>query len=273
MSKGSNPTNVTTTTANEPSEFITPYVTQAMNAAQDLFESGSPNYYPSQTYADFAPETVAAQNLILQNVAQGSPLLGSAQQEISNILSGQYMSPTSNPHLQGLYDQMAQDVTAGVQSQFSKAGRLGSAANQSVLADELGQLANQVYAPAYQQAQQNMLTAAQLAPGLEQANYNDIQALASVGQQNEAMQMAQIQDAINAFDFQQQQPYYTLNQYLGQLGANVPTTSYQTQPVFQNQGAGILGSAMTGANLANLITPGQNLGMGAIAGGLLGGFA
>ena len=105
MSKGSNPTNVTTTTANEPSEFITPYVTQAMNAAQDLFESGSPNYYPSQTYADFAPETVAAQNLILQNVAQGSPLLGSAQQEISNILSGQYMSPTSNPHLQGLYDK------------------------------------------------------------------------------------------------------------------------------------------------------------------------
>ena len=270
MSKGSNPTNVTTTTSQEPSDFISPYITQGMNAAQDLFESGTPSYYPNQTYADFAPETIAAQDMIIQNVAQGSPLLGQAQGEVSNILSGNYLSPTSNPYTQGLYNQMAGDVTAGVQSQFSKAGRLGSAANQEVLASELGQLANQVYGDQYNQAQNQMMNAIQLAPGLEQANYNDIAALAGVGQQNEAMQMAEIQDAINAFDFQQQQPYYTLNQYLGQMGSNVPTTTYNTQPVFQNAGAGILGGAMQGYNL------GQNFGMGglgAIGGGLLGGFA
>tara|TARA_R110001599_G_scaffold103601_1_gene263719 strand:+ start:171 stop:983 length:813 start_codon:yes stop_codon:yes gene_type:complete len=270
MSKGSNPTNVTTTTSQEPSDFISPYITQGMNAAQDLFESGTPSYYPNQTYADFAPETIAAQDMIIQNVAQGSPLLGQAQGEVSNILSGNYLSPTSNPYTQGLYNQMAGDVTAGVQSQFSKAGRLGSAANQEVLASELGQLANQVYGDQYNQAQNQMMNAIQLAPGLEQANYNDIAALAGVGQQNEAMQMAEIQDAINAFDFQQQQPFYTLNQYLGQMGSNVPTTTYNTQPVFQNAGAGILGGAMQGYNL------GQNFGMGglgAIGGGLLGGFA
>ena len=33
MSKGSNPTNVTTTTSAEPSEFIRPYYTQAIDAA------------------------------------------------------------------------------------------------------------------------------------------------------------------------------------------------------------------------------------------------
>ena len=33
MSKGSNPTNVTTTTAAEPSELVRPYLTQAFDQA------------------------------------------------------------------------------------------------------------------------------------------------------------------------------------------------------------------------------------------------
>ena len=44
MSKGSNPTNVTTTTSAEPSEFIRPYFQQAIDYGQDLFESQTPQY-------------------------------------------------------------------------------------------------------------------------------------------------------------------------------------------------------------------------------------
>tara|TARA_R100000805_G_C3614365_1_gene115515 strand:+ start:968 stop:1777 length:810 start_codon:yes stop_codon:yes gene_type:complete len=268
MSKGSNPSNVTTTTSAEPSEFVRPYLSQAFDQAQNLFESSVPNYYPNQTYADFSPETQTAQQLATLR-ALNNPLLGSAQGEINNILQGNYLSPTSNPYLQGLYNQMAGDVTAGVQSQFSKAGRLGSAANQQVLAEELGQLANQVYAPNYQMERQNMMAATQLAPQLAQADYQDIQALAGVGQQKESQQMAQIQDAINRFDFEQQKPYYKLREYLASIGSPYAQTVSQTQPVFRNQAAGLLGGAMQGYQL------GQNFGMGglgAIGGGLLGGF-
>ena len=49
MSKGSNPQNVTTTTSAEPSEFVRPYVTEAFDQAQNLFQSSSPNYFPAQT--------------------------------------------------------------------------------------------------------------------------------------------------------------------------------------------------------------------------------
>ena len=63
MSKGSNPTNVTTTTSSEPSEFIRPYYEQAINTAQDLFEGSTPNFFPNQTYVGFAPETETALNL------------------------------------------------------------------------------------------------------------------------------------------------------------------------------------------------------------------
>ena len=271
MSKGSNPQNITTTTSAEPSEFVRPYVTEAFDQAQNLFQSSTPNYFPAQTYTDFAPETTAALNLASAR-ALSNPLLASSQGEINKILQGQYLSPTSNPYLQNLYNQMAGDVTSGVQSQFSKAGRLGSAANQAVLAQELGDLATKVYAPNYQQERANMMAATQLAPSLAAADYQDIQALGGVGQTKEAMEMAQIQDAMARFDFEQQKPYYKLREYLASIGASVPQTTAETRPVFRNTGAGLLGGAMQGAELAGLI-PGMGAGWGAIGGGLLGGFA
>jgi hypothetical protein len=166
---------------------------------------------------------------------------------------------------------MAGDVTSGVQSQFSKAGRLGSAANQAVLADELGQLANQVYGDQYNRERDRMAQATQIAPSLAAADYQDIQALGGVGQTKEAMEMAKIQDAMARFDFEQQKPYYKLREYLASIGASVPQTTAVTKPVFRNTGAGLLGGAMQGAELAGMI-PGMGAGVGAIGGGLLGGF-
>ena len=269
MSKGSNPQNITTTTASEPSEFVKPYVTEAFDQAQNMFQSASPNFYPNQTYTDFAPESTAAMQLAT-NRAMNNPLLASSQSEINNILQGNYLDPSTNKYSQQLYDQIAGDVTSGVQSQFSKAGRLGSAANQEVLASELGNIANQVYGGQYDKERANMMNATQIAPQLAQADYTDIQALGGIGQQKESMDMAKIQDAMSRFDFEQQKPYYKLREYLGSIGANVPTTTSQTRPVFRNTGAGLLGGAMQGYQL------GQNFGMGglgAAAGGLLGGFA
>ena len=269
MSKGSNPTNVTTTTSAEPSEFVKPYVTEAFGQAQDLFQSNVPNYYPQQTYTDFAPQTETALQLA-QARALNNPLLSSSQNEINSILQGDYLSPTTNPYSQALYNQMAGDVTAGVQSQFSKAGRLGSDANQRVLTQELGNLANQVYGDQYNLERANMMNATAMAPQLAQADYQDIEALGGVGQTREAMEMAKIQDAMARFDFEQQKPYYKLREYLGSIGANVPTTTSQTQPIFRNTGAGILSGALSGAKLGGMIS-GMNPMYGAIGGGLLGG--
>ncbi len=132
--------------------------------------------------------------------------MASSQSEVNKMLQRQYLSPTTNPYAQALFNHMAGDVTSGVQSQFSKAGRLGSAANQAVLADELGQLANQVYGDQYNQERESMVQATQIAPQLAQADYTDIQALGGVGQTKEAMEMAKIQDAMARFDFEQKKP-------------------------------------------------------------------
>ena len=50
MSKGSNPSSVTTTSSQEPSEFIKPYFQQAVDSAQDLYEGSSPNINSFKPY-------------------------------------------------------------------------------------------------------------------------------------------------------------------------------------------------------------------------------
>ena len=107
MSKGSNPKMVTTSSSAEPSDFIKPYYTQAIDTAQDLFEGTTPNYFPNATYVGFAPETEASLNLATARALAGNPLLNQAQTQSSNILSGQYLDPTTNPYTQALYNKMA----------------------------------------------------------------------------------------------------------------------------------------------------------------------
>ena len=49
MSKGSAPTQQTATTSYEPSEFIRPYLTEALGGAQQLYQSDVPQYFPEAT--------------------------------------------------------------------------------------------------------------------------------------------------------------------------------------------------------------------------------
>ena len=271
MSKGSNPTNVTTTTSAEPSEFIRPYFQQAIDYGQDLFESQTPQFFPEATYTGFAPQTETALQLAQARAIQGNPLLGSAQGEVNKILQGDYLSPTSNPFLQNVAQQVADNVTSQVQSQFSRAGRLGSGANQEILAKQLADSQNRLFADNFAAERQRQFDAVQLAPQLAREDYSDIAQLGQVGQVREDMEMAKLQDAIARFDFEQQRPFLKLREYLGTLGANVPSTTVSTQPVFRNTGAGLLGGALQGARLGGMI-PGVSTGFGAAAGGLLGGF-
>ena len=102
MSKGSNPTNVTTTTSAEPSEFIAPYFQQAIDSAKGLYEGGTPNYFPNATYTDFAPETSTALNLATARATAGNPLLNQSQTQASNILAGNFLNPSTNPYSKAL---------------------------------------------------------------------------------------------------------------------------------------------------------------------------
>ena len=144
-----------------------------------------------------------------------------------------------------------------VQSSFldkiSRAGRYGSGANQQALTSAL--------APISYKAQ---MDAMRLAPTVQNL---DAQQLAQVGSAREADAMAQLQDNINRFNYEQNIGDQKLQNYLSLIGGGT-TGSNTIQPVFRNQGMSALGGALGGAQLGQLA--GFGGGTGALLGGLLG---
>ena len=271
MSKGSTPTQQASTVTTEPSGFTRPYYQEALDQAQQLYQSDVPQYFPESTYVPFSGQTEAAMQLQEQRALQGNPLLGSAQTEIQNILSGQYLDPSTNPYLQKTFQRAAGDVQSQLGSMFAKGGRYGSGAMAETAGGRLGDLASQIYGNNYQQERARQLQAAQLAPQMAQQDYFDIAKLAEVGRSREGLQEAALGDAMQRFQFEQQKPYTKLREYLASIGAPVSQQSVSAQPIYRNLGANLLGGALGGAQLAGLV-PGMTGGMGAIGGGLLGAF-
>ena len=254
----------------EPWATQQPYLTKGFERAESLYGQPGPSYYPGQTYAGFSPQTETALTAAQARATAGSPLLQQSQAELLKQAQGQYLSPNTNPYLQGLYNQMAGDVTAGVQSEFSKAGRYGSGANQAVLARELGNLSNQIYAPQYAAERQNMQNVLFQAPQLAQADYQDIGMLQQVGQQREGLQQAALADAMNRYQYQQQLPYEKLRAYQGATGGSYGQTGEKIMPLEKNVGAGLLSGGLMGAQMGSMM--GSTNPYWALGGALLGGF-
>lgn len=76
-----------------------------------------------------------------------------------------------NPHLQGMYDQGANQITNDLNARFAKAGRTGAnAAYGQALGSSLGQLYTGIMAPAYEAAQDRKMSAAGQLAGIDQGN-------------------------------------------------------------------------------------------------------
>lgn len=224
-----------------------------------------------------------------------------AIKQMQGTASGQYLS--GNPFFSGAFDAAAkaagtsfQDQMQQVASNTSKAGRYGSGAMgqlqdratgtfASALTDTAGKLAYQNYDAerARQEAAQGnignlygadyarQLQAAQMAPALAQADYQDINQLYQVGQAQESYQQAGLADAMQRYNFQQNIPASKLQSFLS-AAYGAPMGQQTTQPIYRNQGANILGGASLGSVLGGKEYGALGAGIGAGAGllGLLG---
>jgi hypothetical protein len=253
---------VTTSTQIDPT--IQPFLSYGLGEAQRLYGTGGPQYYPGQTYVAPSQTTQSGLQALEQRAMQGSPLVGQAQQQIGNTISGNYLS--GNPFFQGAFAPAAQAATQQFQtaigdigSAASKAGRYGSGAMGTLQDRASGQLAQQLSNTAGQLAYQNysderarQQAATMAAPGMAQADYQDIQNLLAAGQAREGYTGQQLQSDIARFNFQQQAPQQNLATFLSSVYGNpMATLKNQTQT----------GSADT-SNLQNL------LGLAAVGGGL-----
>jgi hypothetical protein len=257
-----------TTTTSTIDPTIQPFLSFGLGEAQRLYQAGGPQYYSGQTYVSPSQTTQTGLQALEQRAMQGSPLVSQAQQQIQNTIGGNYLS--GNPFFQGAFAPAAQAATTQFQkaigdigSAASKAGRYGSGAMNTLQDRASGQLAQQLSNTAGQLAYQNYAderarqqAATMAAPGMAQADYQDIQNLLAAGQAREGYTGQQLQSDIARFNFQQNAPQQNLSAFLssvyGNPMANLKSTTqsgYADTSTLQN----LLGTAaMAGGLYKNL---------------------
>jgi hypothetical protein len=229
-------------TKNQLDPTVRPFVEYGLNQAKSLYETSTPQYYGGQTYVAPSAQTQAALQAAQSRALAGNPLLTQAQQQQSDVISGNYLQ--NNPYFDRAMAGAAQGATQNymdaikqAQGGASLAGRYGSNVSADIqnraastlsntLANKYGELAYQNYGA--ERARQE--AAAMGAPTLANADYADIQQLMNVGKTAEDYQKTALQADIDRFNFEQNKPYQKLSAYLGAAyGAPVGTVSTTTQ--------------------------------------------
>lgn len=219
----------TTTTSIDPS--IQPYVTYGLEEGKRLYESGTPSFFPGQTYVSPSQATQSALQMAKERAISGSPLVRAAQQEQLATIEGRGVNPFLEGALAGVNRQAREQFTEGVQGLQSKAssmGRYGSAAQaeqearaQDIFARALAEQGGQLAYGSAEAERARQVAAGQAAPAMSAADYADIQKLLTAGQAEEQYSSAALQDAINRFNFEQNLPQAKLSQFAN-LFSSVP---------------------------------------------------
>jgi hypothetical protein len=204
---------------------LKPYVEYGLGEAKRLYQGTTPSFFPGQTFVSPSEATTRALGLAEQRALAGSPLTQAAQQQTLATIQGQGV----NPFLAGALEQAnrlsGEQFTRNIQNLQSEAasrGRYGSSAMgqqagqaQDIFARALAEQGGQL---AYQSAEaerQRQMEATQMAPAMAAQDYSDIQRLLTVGGAREQQSMAELQDAINRYNFEQNLPAMKLQQYAG----------------------------------------------------------
>jgi len=249
------------TQTSEPWKAQKPYLQDVFSQAKNLYNQGGAQYYPGSTVAPLSGYSQQAIDLMAQRGLNGSPVETAAQNEATRTLNGDYLN--NNPYLDSIWNQQAGDITSRVQSQFGAAGRTGSGINQQVLERELTNGSNQLYGGAYDAERARMMQAAALAPQTAGMDYTNLGNVAQAGSVLDQQNQNVLDADVNRWNYNQNLPYNTLQQYAGLVGGNYGNTTTTTDNTSKNPWASALGGAAMGASMGAG-------GWGADAGGLAG---
>jgi hypothetical protein len=236
MGGGGGQQDSTTTTSIDPA--IKPYVTYGLEEGKRLYESQTPSFFPGQTYVSPSAQTQEALRMAQERAMAGSPLTGAAQAETLATIQGRGV----NPFLAGALGQTnrlaGEEFTRNIQnlqSSAASAGRYGSNAMgqqagqaQDIFARALAEQGGQLAYNSAEAERARQMAAVGAAPQMAQADYADIQRLLSVGGAKEAQSAAELQDAMNRFNFEQNLPQAKLSQFAN-LFSSVPQGSTTVQ--------------------------------------------
>jgi len=212
-----------------------PYLSDVMKTAQSQYQNYAPQYYGAagtptagqSTVAPFNPLETGSINNIGSLGTGGSSALNSANNAASYFANGNMLS-AGNPYFQSMANQVTSQMTPELMRGFTQGNtdnpNIAYAASQG-LGNALGGLAYNNY----NTQSQNMLNAAQIAPNIYNTQMGGLQAALQAGQAQQGQSQNQLQNLVNMWNYGQQLPYTTLNQYdnlvNGQYGVSTTSTA------------------------------------------------
>lgn len=290
-------TSSSSTSDSEPPAWSKAGFQEAGQQAQNLYNSGSGgNTYTGSTVADLSPTTMQGVNdlanaganwdtsgsrPLFQGIGAGAGQVydeasspSSAQSNLSGFASGQYLDPASDPYYSAALRNSLTTAGNSVQSQFSGAGRLGSAADTNALGSTLGNIAVNAANQQYNQNVSNMFgansaidtannanrttqlgalgagqTAAGSIAGLDQQNFqNSLTGASAVQQAGTALDtqsQKQLNDLVNQFYSLDNQDWSRLGMFEQALSGASGNYGRQTTQTSSSNPMGAIGGILS----------------------------
>jgi len=248
---------------------IAPYLSEALGRARSLFLTGAqPELYPGQMYVGPSAQTETALTQMEQLAGAAAPFYQEAQRGVTTGLEGLRRTAEGSflggsPYQQAMIEaatrpltqQFTEEVMPGIQSTFSRAGRLGSGAQGAVtgrategftraLGDVTSQIAAQDYARErgfQEEATRDVISGASNLGNVFSSFLAPSTALANVGAQREAIAGQPLAESMRRFEYTQNLPQdqfakYMASIYGSPLGAASAAPQMQGSSTLQNIG-------------------------------------
>lgn len=248
-----------------PPANVQPFLNKGLSESERLYDQGPQSYYPGQTVTPFSSQTQQALDATQARATNGSPVTTAAQNLTTDTLNGNYLN--SNPYLDKAFGNAAQATQSQLSSEFARSGRDVSA-SLPARSSQLDDLATKIYYGNYNDERNRQQGAIGQANPLANQDYTDLGALQTVGNNYDDLQTRKNADAATRFDFNQNAPQTSLNNYLSRILGQPGGTTSTTTPLYHNNVAGGLGGATLGSQIGGSF--GDYSGLGALLGGILG---
>jgi hypothetical protein len=255
--------------------------------------------YPGQRYAPFNQDQQAAMSMARGNVGSWAPYTGAAtgyaQEGARTIGAGDYQR-LMNPYTEGMGGILARninqsyDMSQGANKDLAQmASAYGGDRDALVRAETeknrntaLNDMWTNQYGAAYDRAGQmfgdersRMFQGAgamsNLGGQVQQQGLADIGSIMGIGGQQQGFDQRTLDYLAGEYARVQQDPYEQMRFLSGILNGTPYTQTQTTSGGGASTGQGIAGGAMTGASMGSMFGP-WGAGIGAIGGGILGGF-
>lgn len=226
------------------------------------YAANPPKAYGGPTVAGFTPTQVQGQQQVLSGVPAQQQVASNAL-KTSNFLSGDVLSPDSNPALrqymetaaQPVWDQLTRQALPAIRGEAVTSGQYGGSrqgiAEGIATGDAARAVANSnadIANHGYQAGLDALTKGLSLTGSTQQAQVQPGVSTSAVGEQQRSLNQALLDEAANKYYYNQQAPFTTGSQ-LASIAASLPGGSVSTQGTTASAGT----SATQGQTLADAL--------------------